>query len=135
MERTSRPTLAAVAPWLTLVAAIGFGVLINASPGEGRWHQELPGLTYDEEVLGQPPSSSTELVVTSIQSGGAAENADIAVGDVISTVDGITVGSSADVASALARAPFRPVGLTLTRGGHTIETSLPAPRGRGIMGT
>lgn len=128
-----RPSLAVVAPWLTLAAAIGFGVLINASPGEGRWHQEIPGLTYDEEPAAlQAPR---KLVVTSIQSNGVADKADVAVGDVIVAIDGVSVRSSADVASALARTPFQPIALKLMHRGQAVETSLPAPRARGIMGT
>lgn len=124
--------LAIAVPWLALAAAVGFGVLINAAPGEHR-HQDLPGLTYDEESAAQ--SAPADLVVTSIQNGGAADNANVAVGDVITAVDGVPVRSGADVSAALERAQAQKVDLRLTRQGQPIETSLPAPRAHGIMGS
>ena len=77
-----------------------------------------PGLLLDGLgfAVWQPPAQVGE-----VSKGGAAEQAGIETGDLITAIDGITIGSFVDLGRVVAARPGQRVDIELQRGGETLE--------------
>lgn len=120
-----RPMPPAGAMLIMLAAVVALAVHLAAAPRPGPGGQ-LPGLTFEPERAA--PHAPLALVVTSVQDGSAAAQADIAAGDVIDRIDGKPIASVSAVARAVKGDAARGVDLHIRHAGESRYKHLPPTR-------
>ena len=88
------------------------------------YEQEIPGLTIEQQPNNSQPRVE-KLIVTSVASRGPANDAGIAAGDVINSIDGRPVASMRELHEAVAAVAAPLIHLDLHRGRAAVSLDLP----------